>query len=52
MAADIVNELSDNSVPVVFLTDAKSVLDAVQNNKQSHLQETLHNIRSQRTVIQ
>ena len=52
MAADIVNELSDNSVPVVFLTGARSVLDALQNNKLSHLQETLHNIRSQRTVIQ
>ena len=52
LAADIVSGLSDNNTPVVFLTDARSVLDALQNSKQPHLQETLHNIRSQRTVIQ
>ena len=52
LAADTIKQITDELTPVVFLTDARSVLEALQNNKQPRLQEALQDIKSPRTVLQ
>lgn len=51
-AATTIKETAQANSQVVFLTDAKSVLEAASANKLPHLQETLHDITCTRLVLQ
>lgn len=51
-AANTIATRADQNTQVVFLTDALSVLQAYNNNRQPSLQKALNNIKSLRTVLQ
>nr|KAG5700272.1 hypothetical protein BaRGS_022899 [Batillaria attramentaria]KAG5710737.1 hypothetical protein BaRGS_035139 [Batillaria attramentaria] len=51
-AATTIKETAQANSQVVFLTDAKSVLEAASANKLPRLQETLHDITCTRLVLQ
>ena len=51
-AAQIITNDDDNTTPVVFLTDALSVLQALINDKVPNLEQALHNIKSPKIALQ
>ena len=51
-AAQIIAENVDHTTPVVFLTDALSVLQALTNDKLPKLEQTLSTIKHHKIVLQ
>ena len=49
--AKAINDLTDQTTDVVFLTDSRSALDALHNQSEPHLSEILHSIMGKRRVV-
>ena len=49
--AKAINDLTDQSTDVVFLTDSRSALDALYNQSEPHQSKILHSIPGKRRVV-
>ena len=49
--AKAIDDLTDQTTDVVFLTDSRSALDALHNQSEPHLSKILHSILGKRRVV-